>query len=58
VPTVVSVFPREPLIAPRSLAERCFDLRLWDERPDGGHFGAWERPQDYLDGLRAAVAAG
>jgi pimeloyl-ACP methyl ester carboxylesterase len=58
VPTVVSVFPREPLIAPRSLAERCFDLRLWDERPDGGHFGAWERPQGYLDGLRAAVAAG
>jgi pimeloyl-ACP methyl ester carboxylesterase len=57
VPTAVTLFPHEPLTAPRSLAERFFDLRLWDERDRGGHFGAWERPEAFVAGVRAAVAA-
>jgi len=57
VPTAVSLFPREPLCAPRSYAERFFDVRFWDEQPDGGHFAAWERPDGFVTGLRAAVAA-
>ena len=57
VPTVVSLFPHDPLPAPRSLADRFFDVRVWDERPDGGHFAAWERPEAYAAGVRAAVAA-
>ena len=57
VPTVVSLFPHDPLPAPRSLVERFLDLRVWDEQPDGGHFPAWERPAAYAAGVRAAVAA-
>jgi pimeloyl-ACP methyl ester carboxylesterase len=58
VPTAVTLFPHDLVLAPRSVAERFFDLRFWDERPDGGHFGAWERPDAFVTGVRAAVAAG
>jgi len=37
-------------------AERVFDVRDWKVEPDGGHFGAWERPEAYAAGLRRAVA--
>ena len=56
VPTVVSQFPGEPVRAPRSVAERLFDLRVWREGSAGGHFAAWERPEEFVDGLRAALA--
>jgi pimeloyl-ACP methyl ester carboxylesterase len=59
VPTALTFFPRD--IAPpppRSLVRRIFDVRSWDERPDGGHFGAWERPDAYVAGIRAALALG
>ena len=56
VPTALTVFPGDlTLPPPRSLAERIFDVRAWDERPDGGHFGAWERPDAYAAGVRAAL---
>lgn len=58
VPTAVTVFPREPLIGPRALAERVFDIRVWDERSAGGHFGAWEQPEPFVDGVRAAIEFG
>jgi pimeloyl-ACP methyl ester carboxylesterase len=54
-PTVVSIFPHDLVPAPRSFAERFFDVRVWDERPCGGHFSAWEQPEQFVDGLRAAV---
>lgn len=54
-PTVVSIFPRDLVPAPRSFAERFFDVRVWDEQPSGGHFSAWEEPERFVDGLRAAV---
>lgn len=40
---------------PRSLVERIFDLRAWDVQPDGGRFGAWERPTQYVSVMRAAL---
>jgi pimeloyl-ACP methyl ester carboxylesterase len=56
VPTVVSQFPRDLLPAPRSFAERVFDVRVWDdEHTGGGHFAAWERPEEFSRGLRTAV---
>jgi pimeloyl-ACP methyl ester carboxylesterase len=55
VPTAVSIFPHDLVRAPRSVAERFFDLRLFHEHPAGGHFAAWERPDDYLWGLRRAL---
>jgi pimeloyl-ACP methyl ester carboxylesterase len=57
VPTAFSLFPHDLVNAPRSFAQRLFDLRFWDERPDGGHFASWERPNAYVAGVRAAVAA-
>ena len=55
-PTVVTIFPRDLLRAPRSLGERHFDIRRWDEPAAGGHFGAWEQPEAYAESLRAALA--
>src|SRR5215218_8235761 len=45
-PTAVSLFPRDLLPAPRALAERIFDVRVWEEHGRGGHFAAWEQPGD------------
>jgi pimeloyl-ACP methyl ester carboxylesterase len=56
VPTVVSQFPRETVQAPRSVAERLFDLRAWERGTRGGHFAAWEQPEEYVGFVRAAVA--
>ena len=55
VPTAVTMFPGDLIPAPRVYAERFFNLQVWDEPPDGGHFAAWERPEAYVRGLRAAV---
>jgi pimeloyl-ACP methyl ester carboxylesterase len=56
VPTVVSQFPGEIVQAPRSVAERLFDLRGWQQGTAGGHFAAWEQPEQFVDGVREAVA--
>lgn len=56
VPTAFTWFPREMLRAPRSFAERSFDVRVWEERSEGGHFAAWEQPESFVAGLRSAVA--
>ena len=56
VPTVVSQFPGELVRTPRSTAEQLFDLRVWEEGAAGGHFAAWERPDEFVGFLRAALA--
>ena len=56
VPTGVNIFPRDLVPAPRQFTERVFDVRDWKQETDGGHFGAWERPEAYAAGLRRAVA--
>jgi pimeloyl-ACP methyl ester carboxylesterase len=56
VPTVVSQFPHELLHAPRSMAEKILDVRVWQEPTVGGHFAAWEQPEQYVEGVRSAVA--
>jgi len=56
VPTVVSEFPGEILHAPRSVAERLFDLRVWEQGTAGGHFAAWEQPAEFAGFVRRAVA--
>ena len=57
-PTAVTIFPHDLVPAPRSFAERFFDIRTWDEEPRGGHFAAWELPERFVAGLRKAVALG
>jgi pimeloyl-ACP methyl ester carboxylesterase len=54
-PTVVSIFPHDLVPAPKSFAERFFDVQVWQEHPRGGHFSAWEQPELFVAGLRAAV---
>ncbi|PZR51948.1 enterotoxin [Xylanimonas oleitrophica] len=56
VPTVMTVFPRDLVNAPRRFVERFFTVSDWVEPPRGGHFAAWEEPERYVDGLRRAVA--
>lgn len=56
VPTAVTLFPNDLLSAPREFGERFFDVRAWEQHPDGGHFGAWEHPEAFAAGLRSAVA--
>ena len=54
-PTAFTMFPRNMVSAPREYAARFFDIRSWVEASGGGHFDAWERPADYVAGIRAAV---
>lgn len=56
VPTAFTVFPRDLVNAPREFADRFFDIQDWREFSGGGHFAAWERPHDYAEGVRAALA--
>ena len=54
-PTAVTIFPGDLVPAPRSFAERIFDVRVWDEEERGGHFAAWEVPDRFAAGLHRAV---
>lgn len=56
IPTVLSMFPADLVNAPRTFAERLFDVRAFHEHTVGGHFAAWERPGQYVADLREAVA--
>ncbi|MFG6401151.1 epoxide hydrolase family protein [Microbacterium sp. P04] len=57
VPTAFSLFPKDLISAPRAFGERFFTVVHWTEYPAGGHFGAWEHPEWFVEGLRAALAA-
>jgi len=54
-PTAFTIFPKDLVNAPREFAERFFNVQRWQEFDRGGHFAAFERPDDYLAGVRAAI---
>jgi pimeloyl-ACP methyl ester carboxylesterase len=55
VPAGCSVFPREIFRPSRRWAEPSFtDLRYWGEPERGGHFAAMERPELFVEEVRAA----
>ena len=56
VPTAFTLFPHDLVNAPRSFAERFYDVRVWREETAGGHFAAWERPEAFVAGVRDALA--
>lgn len=56
VPTVMTVFPVDLVNAPRQFVERFFTVVDWIELPRGGHFAAWEQPENYVRGIRQAIA--
>jgi len=53
VPTAYARFPGEPFTALRSWGERAFNLVRWTEMARGGHFGAMEAPDLYVEDVRA-----
>ncbi|MDT9600255.1 epoxide hydrolase family protein [Sphingosinicella rhizophila] len=55
VPTAVSQFPDELYPVPRSWAERTYSKLIhYGQKPEGGHFAAFEQPQLLVDELRTA----
>jgi pimeloyl-ACP methyl ester carboxylesterase len=56
-PVGLALFPRDiGGIPPRQLAERRLNVVHWTEMPRGGHFGAWEQPEDFAIDLKKFVA--
>ena len=55
LPTAVSAYPDEIYTAPRSWTEKAYPKLIYYNRlPKGGHFAAWEQPQEFTSELRAA----
>ena len=52
VPTGVAVFPSEPLLTIRRIAERTHNIVHWSEFDRGGHFPAMEAPDLLVGDLR------
>lgn len=55
VPAAFTIFPKDLVNAPREFVARFFDVQSWTDEPAGGHFAAWERPLEYVAGVRTAV---
>lgn len=53
VPTGVASFPKEILKAPRSWCETAYTIARWTTMPRGGHFGAFEQPELFVEDVRA-----
>ena len=56
VPTGVASFPKEILQAPRSWCEAGYNITHWTDMPRGGHFGAFEQPELFVDDVRTFFA--
>lgn len=55
IPVAVSVFPDEIYAAPRSWTEKAYaKLIHYNRLPKGGHFAAWEQPQEFTEEVRVS----
>jgi pimeloyl-ACP methyl ester carboxylesterase len=55
VPVAVTVFPGEIYRAPKSWTKQAYpSLYYFHEAGKGGHFAAWEQPQEFSEDLREA----
>ena len=54
-PTAFTIFPKDLVNAPEEFATRFFNVRSYVEMASGGHFAAWECPDDYVAGVRTAL---
>lgn len=52
VPTGVARFPKEILKVPRSWCEAAYTLVRWTDMPRGGHFAAFEQPDEFVADVR------
>jgi pimeloyl-ACP methyl ester carboxylesterase len=58
IPVGFTTFPGEILQAPRSWAETIYpSLSYFNKAERGGHFAAWEEPELFSQGLRAAFTS-
>ncbi len=54
IPVGVSAFPDEIYQAPKSWTEKAYPkLIFYNRPPKGGHFAAWEQPQQFTEDVRA-----
>ncbi len=56
VPTGIARFPKEIMRPPRSWCEISYNVTRWTDMPRGGHFGAFEQPELFVDDVRAFFA--
>lgn len=56
LPTGVAAFPKEISRPPRTWCEPNYNITRWTTMPRGGHFGAFEQPELYVDDVRAFFA--
>ena len=55
IPVAVSVFPDEIYAAPQSWAEKAYPKLIhYNRLPKGGHFAAWEQPQEFTEEVRVS----
>jgi pimeloyl-ACP methyl ester carboxylesterase len=55
LPVAVSAYPDEIYTAPRSWTEKAYQKLIYYNRlPKGGHFAAWEQPEEFSTELRAS----
>jgi pimeloyl-ACP methyl ester carboxylesterase len=55
LPVAVSVFPDEIYAAPQSWTEAAYPKLIhYNRLPKGGHFAAWEQPQEFSEELRVS----
>ncbi len=52
VPVGVAVLPREAPSPPREWVERAYEVTRWTSLPRGGHFAAWEEPDELAADVR------
>ena len=52
IPTGVASFPKEIIRSPRRWCEESYNITHWTTMPKGGHFGAFEQPELFVDDLR------
>ena len=52
LPTGVASFPKEIIRSPRRWCEESYNLTHWTTMPKGGHFGAFEQPELFINDLR------
>ena len=53
IPTGVTIYPREIFRPSRRWAERVMsNIIHWREAERGGHFAAWEQPEEFVREIR------
>ncbi len=52
IPTGVASFPKEIIRSPRRWCEESYNITHWTTMPEGGHFGAFEQPELFVNDLR------